>query len=188
MAFFPLKKYDEVDFQVAVIANSVTLQIGDCIIPGATTQAPYAVPAQNATNTNQYTGIVLGVVRSILTNGKPSELNKVTTASDNQTTGLYLVEYIPTYLDMKWVADMSADLGTTTGSDTYMAMFYLGYNATGHHNTAYTDAGQLDESTVAVFTTQLHFFSYGAYKEGTVNATTGKYTQVVGKFCPTKTV
>lgn len=186
MAFTPLKKYDEVDFQVAVIANSQKLTIGDVMMPGATTQAPYATPAINGTS--QYTGIMLGVVRSILTNGKPAEVNSITVASDNQTTGLYSVEYIPCYYDIKWLADCSADLGTTTGSDTYMAMFYLGYNSAGHTNTAYGISGQLDETSVAVFTTQLQFFSYGAYKEGNVNATTGKYTQVTGKFCPTKTV
>lgn len=188
MAFKLLKKADVLDYKNAVIANSVTLAVGDAVIPGATTQAPFLVPGQNATNTSQYTGIILGVISGINNTGKPSEKNSVTTASDNQTTGLYSAEYLPTYIPMQYVVDMSADLGTTTGSDTYMAMFYVGYNSTGHHNTAYNDAGQLDESSVAVFTTQLHFFSYGQYKEGNINATTGKYTQVTGIFTSSKSV
>lgn len=188
MAFRPIKKTDELDYKSAVLGNSATLAVGDAVIPGATTHAPFLVKAQNATDTSQYTGIVLGVITGIFNNGKPSEKKSVTTASDNETTGLYSAEYIPTYIPIEYVADMSADLGTTTGSGTYLAMFYLGYNATGHHNTAFPDQAQLDESSVAVFTTQLHFFSYGAYKSGTINASTGAFTQVSGIFTSSKAV
>lgn len=188
MAFTLLKKADNLDYDYAVIANSVIIGIGDCVNPGPTTQAPFLVPAQNSTNTNQYTGAIMGVCTGIFTNGKPAEVTSITAGASNQTTGVYLAEFVTTSVDLKWVADASADLGTTTGSDTYLSMFYVGYNATGHHNTAFHDAGQIDESSTAVFTTQLHFFSYGAYKSGNVNATTGKYTQLVGKFSPAKQV
>jgi len=189
MAFTRTKGYDEVELKSVVLANSVTVSVGDVIRPGDTTQAPYAIPAQNATNSSQWTGINLGVVQSITNTGKPSELNTVTTASTNQTTKLYSVEYIPCRLDVEYIADLSADAGTTTGSDTYMAQFYLGYTTSGHYNSTLGQAnGQLDESSVAVFSTQLHFFSYGQYTKGNINATTGKYTQVAGYFEFTKVV
>lgn len=191
MAFKPQKKYDELDLKAAIAGNSALIAIGDVIMPGATTHAPFIVPAINGTS--QYTGIVLGVVMGIIGNGKPLEKSSITTNSDNETNaatsgGQVTIEYIPSYIPMDYVIDASADLGTTTGSDTYNAMFYLGYNTAGHFNAAFDVNGQIDETSVAAFTTQLHVFSYGAHKQGAVNATTGKYTQITGKFCPSKVV
>lgn len=185
MAFKILKKTDELDYKSGAIANSVQLTVGDAIMPGATTHAAFLTSAINSTS--QYTGIFTGVVAGIFSNGKPAEVNTVTVGSDNETTLKYSVEYVPTYIDIEWVVDMSGDLTTTTSSDL-MGMFYLAYNTAGHFSATYGLTGQLDETSYAAFTTQLHFFSYGAYKLGNINATTSKYTQVVGKFCSTKTV
>ena len=89
---------------------------------------------------------------------------------------------------------MSQGLTTTTSSNL-MGMFYLAYGTYGttsvHYNAGtsatLTQAGQLDETSYAAFTTQLQFFSYGAYTIGNVNSS-NLYTQVTGKFCPTKVV
>lgn len=191
MAFRPFKKIDDLDYKSAIAGNSALIAVGDVIMPGATTHAPFIVPAINGTS--QYTGIVLGVVSTIYGNGKPLEKNSITTNSDNETNsgtsgGQVTVQYIPAYIDLEYIVDASADLGTTTGSDTYIGMFYLGYNTAGHFNASFDVNGQIDETSIAAFTTQLQVFSFGAYKEGAVNSSTGKYTQIKGKFCPTKTV
>lgn len=197
MAFKALKKADVLDYKTAPIGNSSVMSIGDVIMPGATTHAGAVVQALNGTS--QYTGIVTGVVTAIVVNGKPLEKNQVTVASDNETNALISVEYIPAYIDIEYLADMSQGLTTTTSSNL-MGMFYLAHGTYGTSSSTYNagttgtttpltldQSGQLDETSYAAFTTQLQFYSYGAYTIGNVNAS-GLYTQVTGKFCPTKVV
>ena len=192
MAFKILKKTDDLDYKAAVGGNSITIAIGDAVMPGATTHAGAIVPALNSTS--QYTGILTGVCTGIYLNGKPLEVGLYTTSSTNETVANVQIEYAPAYIDLEYIADMSQGLTTTTSSNL-AGMFYLAYGTYGTTSTHYnagtnntlTQAGQLDETSYAAFTTQLQFFSYGAYTLGNINSSS-LYTQVVGKWCPTKVV
>lgn len=147
------------DVKFAVIGNSETITKFDAIIPGSTTHAAAVIGAKSTT------GLILGVVTGIYQNGKVLEKNSVTVASNNETVGLISVSYIPAYLPMEYLADLTAAAGTTNYSNL-MQMFNLGSsNAT------------LDETSAGVFSTQLQFFSYGTL---TTNGT--QVTGVWAKF------
>jgi len=194
MAFKILKKTDDLDYKQALLGNSGVYSIGDVIMPGTTTHAGAIVGALNSTS--QYTGIVTGVLTGIYQNGKPLEISTAYTASaTNETTGANVYgEFVPAYIDLEYIVDMSQGLTTTTSSNL-AGMFYLGYGTYGTTSTHYnagasnilTQNSQLDETSYAAFTTQLQFFSYGAYTIGAINSS-NLYTQVTGKFCPTKVV
>lgn len=162
MAFVPLKPENITETKVAVIANSQTLSVGDVIIPDGTN----AAAVKTAANT---TGIVLGVVKSIVQPGGIVGKNSVTVASDNETKDQISVQYIPAYIDVEYEADLSQAAGTTSGS-----------NKMGQFNLSTGDGGVLDETSYGVFSTQKQFFSYGVSPEST--------TKVRGKFSTTKTV
>ena len=188
MAFKILKKTDDLDYKQALLGNSGVYSIGDVIMPGATTHAAAIVGALNGTS--KYTGIVTGVLTGIFQGGKPLEISTAYTAgSANETTGANVYgEFVPTYIDLEYIVDVSRGLTTTTSSNL-AGMFTLGYGTYGVTSASYNSANsatqnsQLDETSYAAFTTQLQFFSYGAYTLGAVNSS-GLYTQVSGKFCP----
>lgn len=163
--FRPLKAIPIADIKTAVLRNSVTVAVGDALIPGPTAHAKFPLGAASSTTR------ILGVVISIMgANGTVTELNSVTTGSSNETTPVYLVQYIPSYLDIEYEADMSAAIGTTTDSDGVGVSFNL--NAT--NNT-------LDETSVALGTaTTKQFVSYG---QSDVQAAPN--TRIVGHWAKT---
>jgi hypothetical protein len=150
MAFKPLRRPTDAELKKATIGNSITMAIGDAVQPGATTSAGVVVQGT--------TGLLLGVVIGIEQNGKISELNSVTTASDNQTTNKYVAVYIPSWVPMEYEVDIDAAAGTTTGSNL-MGFFDI---------VSATSGGNLDESTYVVFSgTAGQFLSYGVQSYST---------------------
>ncbi len=144
MSFVPVRRPMDTELKNAVIANSITLAIGDAVVPGATTHAG-AVTLAGAT------GLILGVVFEILQLGRFCELSSVTTASDNETTKKYSARYIPTFISLEYTADLSAAAGTTTSSNL------LGFfNLTGA-----TSPSTLDETSYTAFGTAGQFWSNG---------------------------
>jgi hypothetical protein len=147
------------DLKSAIIANSQTISIGDAVINAATSSAGFVTSGASST-----TGIV-GVVISIVgLNGQVLEKSSVTVAANNQTVGMIGVQYIPTYIPMEYLADLTQAAGTTNYSKL-PGMFSVSSNA-----------GQLDETTWTVFTTVKNFYSYG------VNPLNG--SQVFGHWTP----
>lgn len=167
--FIPLKEYDIADTQLAIIGNSEVIYVGDAIVPGATSHAPYVYRAAGTT------GVVLGVVVAI--EGVPgqanvTELNNVTAGASNETTPVYYARYIPlTAPGIKFSAQLSGAAGTTNYS-----------KAPGSFNILSTNSGQLDETTWAAYsTTEKQFFSLGLDPTDTTNQT------VIGSFAKTLT-
>lgn len=164
MAFIPRKKVDELDYKTAIIANSQTLKVGDVFYFGESSNYAAAYPAANTT------GIVAGVVVSILAApgvSKPLEVTSYAAASNNETVAQVAVEYIPAYIPIEYLADLSGVAGTTSNSDK-----------PGYFNLSSTLSGTLDETSWGAPTTQKQFFSYGVTSFNT--------SQVVGKFATTK--
>ncbi len=165
VGFVPLKEYDVADSMLAVIGASVTLGVGDACQPGATAHTKAVVPADNS---HVVTGVVVAIEG---VNGTVTELLDVATGSGNETTPVYYARYIPLSAPgIKFSAQLSATAGTTTNSDGQVS-FALA-----------SDAGQLDETSVALFSaTEKQFWSYGL--DPTDNA---KFT-VIGSFAKTLT-
>ena len=132
----PLKKVHDQDLKRIVLANAVgssalTVSIGDSIAPGATTHTKYAT---NATTSSKILGIVVALIQS----GRVCEKTSVTgvnattatngtavVSNDNETTQVWSVDYIPSYIPMEYEADIDAVAGTTTddsGQGTYFTI------------------------------------------------------------------
>jgi hypothetical protein len=122
MAFVPNKKIGLNLLKKAVIANSQAITIGDAIQPAATSHNQYVTPATTS-------GLILGVVVGIeKVNGTvPNELSTVTVGSGNETTQVYQALYIPSYLPMEYVVDLSA---VPTGDNLAMCFLALATAAT----------------------------------------------------------
>lgn len=141
------------DIETAVMVNSITLAIGDAIIPAST--AANSAFVTGATNT---TGTVLGVVvgftpitQTAAGTGQTLEQSTFTSASNNQTVAKIGVKYIPARLVNKWIADISAAAGTTTGSA-----------GIGFFNLSTTLNGTLNEGSYVIYSgTAGQFVSYG---------------------------
>lgn len=166
--FTPLVDFPIEDQQVAVIGNSQTIAVGDVLVPGATGHTKFLVTGKNTT------GMLVGVATAIL--GAPgkqvTELQSVTTGSSNETTPVYYVRYIPLGVPgLKFKATLSAAGGTTTNSDGF-----------GSFNVSATDAGKLDETSIALFSaTEKQFFSLG------LDQTDNTKLTVIGSFAKTLT-
>ena len=160
MAFKPQRLVAFEDLKTAVIANSQTIAIGDAIINAATSSAGFVTGATNTT-----AGIVGVVVSIVGINGKVLEVSSYAAASNNQTVGMVSVQYIPTYVPMEYLVDLTAAAGTTNYSKL-PGMFTIDTSTN----------GKLLESSWAVFTTVKQFYSYG------VNPLNG--SQVFGHFTP----
>jgi hypothetical protein len=164
MAFKPLRPVAFNDLKSAIIANSQTLSIGDAIINAATSAAGFVTSGASSA-----TGIVGVVVSIVGLNGQVLEKSTVTVASNNQTVGMIGVQYIPTYIPMEYMADLSA---TTTGGTNYSTlpgMFSIS-----------SDDGKLDETTWTVFTTVKNFYSYGVNPLNPIQVS-GHFTPAVGQ-------
>jgi len=167
MAFTPYKIFPLEDMKVAVISLSSTVKVGDALIPGAT---GHNKSLKSAVNT---TGMIVGVAVAIVgAKGNVLELNSVTTASTNESSPVYYVQYIPLGTPgLQFKATLSAAAGTTTDSD-----------GIGSFNLSSTDGAILDETSIALFSaTEKQFFSFGLDDTDNTNKT------VIGVFAKTLT-
>ena len=148
MAFVPYKGVpdDAAEFQVAGIANSQTLTVGDAIVPAATSHTKFVTGAASNSTT------ILGVVTAILNaQGGYTGLQSVAAGAANETTLVYQVQYIPTAIPgVLYKATLSAAAGTTTDSDG-IGTFNM-----------YSTNDKLDETSIALLTaTKKQFLSLG---------------------------
>ncbi len=169
----PNKKIQDQDLKKAIIANAVganayVLSVGDAIQPGATGHVKFVTGAASS-------GLILGVVVALEYNGKVLELNSVTgvnstsavagqtkVGNDNETTGAWKVVYIPAYVPMEYIADMSAALDTTTDSGGNVFFPLQGVSSTAG------TAGTLNEAAPALFGgSATQFVSNGSYEGST---------------------
>ena len=170
----PNKSVELSDTKKAVIANSVAtnafpLSIGDAIQPAATGHNQFVVPAASS-------GLIVGIVVGLEFASKPAEVNSVvgvntasTTAganqinthTDNETTGLWKVIYIPSHVPMEYKADVTP--GTVGITD---AAGFAFFNLLGASLVAGL-AGTLDGSAVVGLFggTAGQFASYGVSTE-----------------------
>ena len=190
----PLRRVTDVDKKTAVIANAVGagayyMGVGGVIIPGATGHvftgtSPNITPF--VTGATSSSALILGVISSIICNGKVSEIQNVLgvnaaevgakstgPGTDNETYKVWSVEYIPAYIPMEYIADFSAAIGTTTddGANAYFAMTGI--------DTTLGDDGLVNEGSGVIYsatrTAKCIFLSgpAGSSKKGAVHFQSG---------------
>lgn len=159
--FIPNKELlDMFIIQNAVLANSVTVAVGDAVV--ITGGAPFSV-TPNGANT---TAAIFGTVRAI--NSSSSQGNtylqksSITTAADNQTNAKISVDILLSSALTTYVVDLDAAAGTTANSQ------YFGY-----FSMKSGSAGLLLESSYSA-TVVKQFLSFGLLP--------GSTTQVTGIF------
>lgn len=167
MAFKPLRKVEGQDLKRIVLANAVgsstlTVAVGDPIYLGATTHNKFAT---NPTTSSK----ILGVVTALIRAGTICERSSVTgvnaagtaanTGTDNETTSLWSVEYIPSYIPMEYEADIDAVVGTTTDDNGVGAYFTITSGTPG----TVLNASALISTTAFTSATQLTSFGYAPY-------------------------
>lgn len=186
--FYPTRKALDYEIRRAVVANAVgtgtyTIGIGSAIQPGATAHTGYVT---GATSSNP----VLGTVTALIYQGKVTEVTSIVgvnaaqgtsvataaTYTDNETSGNWLVEYIPSNLPIQYSATLSATSGTTTNSGGAGW-----FNLTAVSNSSNVGSGTLDESSVAIYSgTQGQFWSAGVNTFPTAGtAVTGHWSKVL---------
>ncbi len=156
--FRPLK-YDMTDVKVALIDNSQTLSIGECIIPSV--QGDTSVVITGGGTTGDLLGVVLGFKDQ---NGIALEYDTYAAEADNVTDKKVKVLYLPVWHPTEWEAFLDADAETTDNSSAF-GNFAL--DATGL---------LLSESSYVAFGTKSNkqFFSYGTVP-GSVRKITGRF-------------
>lgn len=150
----------------AVLNNSLTVKVGDAIVPLAASNAVTNATAVVAGDKYPI-GIVVGFSGpngEVISQGQNpiNTPNQITTASDNLTVAKYRAVYLPITSDMEFSATLSGTAGTTAGSDTAFVWFNL------------SDAATLDETSVLVYTdgsAPLQVLSYGLDPLDTTNKT-----------------
>ena len=133
----PIRRVSDIDKKTAIIANAVGtaayyMGVGGMIIPGATGHVtvgtlPYV---QKVVTGATSSSVILGVISSILQNGKVCEKSTILgvasaqtgsastgPGTDNETYKVWGVEYIPSYIPMEYIADFKGNIGTTTADD-----------------------------------------------------------------------
>lgn len=146
MAFTPSKAVSSTDVRYALVDNSQTLSVGECIIPGV--QGDTSVVLTAGGTTGPVLGVVLGIVGD---RGKVLEVDSKAVASDNVTVAKIKVAYVPTFVPMTFYSDLDAAAETTDDSGAFS-------------NFAIDSTGLLvDESTRAAFTVleDKQVFSFG---------------------------
>jgi hypothetical protein len=146
----------------ALLANSITVAVGDAVI--INTGTPSTV-----TGAANMTGIILGTVVAIK-NGAPSgnvflQETTVTTASNNTTSAQISVDILPSTSVTTYVADLSAVSGTTTNSQ------YFGY-----FNLSASLNGTLNEASYSA-SAEKQFLSYGV-NPGNTSQVIGVWTKI----------
>ncbi len=172
----------------ALLDNTLTVHVGDVIIPLAgtaavVTNATAAVASVAVFPLGLVTGFI-GPQDQVIGQGLASvgttTPSSITTASNNTSaayTGLVsggqiYAQYIPITEDMEFLFDMQNAAGTT---QAYSGLAFTWYNL--------LNAGQVDEASVQLYgvgqTTPLQVFCLGVYTESPATAAA---TVIVGKF------
>lgn len=155
----------------ALLNNSLTVKVGDVIIP--TGSSGIVTNANASVAGDVYVlGVVVGFSKQngevISTGSDPANTPaQLVTAANNTTVDKYHAVYVPILPHMIWSATLNATAGTTAGSDQPFVFFNL------------VDARTLNESSVVQATSvsaPLQFFSIGLDPEDTSNKT------VIGRF------
>lgn len=177
----------------AVGTSALTIGVGSALQVGTTGGGTASVYAHSAFATGAGTSNpVLGIVISLIFKGKITEYSSIVgvnsaggtgttpatwapTSTVNQTANVYndneysgnwQVEYIPTYIPIQYTATLNA-VAETTANSSGAGWFRIYASTAGH--------GTLDESTILPFTDTTianhQFFSYGTTVPGgtTVN-------------------
>ncbi len=141
--FKPLVDFLTTQTQHALLNNSLTVKVGDVIIPLSTAGSTHIVTNDTtAVVGNKYPlGVVIGFCdeqgRVIGQGQNPANTpNQLATAVDNTTADKYHAVFYPLTEDMELEGELDNDAGTTTGSDKPYVYFNL------------KDAGTIDESSV----------------------------------------
>lgn len=165
--FRPLKRVEGQDLKRITLANAVgsstlTVTVGDLIYIGATTHSKYATQATTSSK-------VLGVVTALVRAGIPCEKTTVTginaagtaasPGTDNETTGLWSVDYIPSYIPMEYEADIDAVAGTTTDDSGVGTYFTITSGTPG----LVLNSSALIGTTAFTSATQVTSFGYTSY-------------------------
>jgi hypothetical protein len=111
-------------------------------------------------------------------NGKVLEVNSWTASSNNETVAGIKVYWVPTNIRIKWIADLTAPAGTTTGSDKI-----------GEFTVDTASSSKLLESSYVAYNgsgTPLQFVSYGS--TAALGVPPYSTTKVVGYFHPANTL
>lgn len=141
----PLVDLRSTQTQHWLLGNSLTVKVGDVVVPAISSSTVYLTNATAAVAGNKYPlGVVVGFCKQngevYPTTGQDPSLtpNQVTTGSDNLTNAKIHAVIIPITADMEFEMDLSGTAGTTTGSDQPYMYFDL------------YDARTVDETTAAI--------------------------------------
>lgn len=167
--FKPFRKPLDLEIRRITIANALatsgyTIGVGSALQPGATAHTRFAT---GATSSNPILGVVIGLIFQ----GKVSEVTSIlgtnsakgtssaiaNVYNDNETSGDWQLDYIPSYIPISYSATLSQAAGTTTDSAG------LGYfNLTAISSSSNIGSGTLDETSIALYSgTQGQFWSFG---------------------------
>jgi|SRR6185436_5301310 len=138
-----VRSYREEEVKRAILANSLTVKVGDLVIPVGT-DASFTNATGSIAGDYYPVGLVVGFSRvngEVIGTGS-DPLNtpaSLTTASDNLTNAKYYVNYIPLKADMVLIGTLDAVAGTTSLSDIAFSWFNLADARTIHESdsTAY---------------------------------------------------
>lgn len=173
MAFKLLKDKYQVETAHALLNNSLTVKVGDVIVPLSVIDTTDIVTnATGAVNgaTKRTLGVVVGFCKENgeVINGGSNPLPtpaQLVTAADNTTVDKYHAMYIPVSSEMEFEGTLDAAAGTTAGSDVKNVIFAL------------ATANLIDESSVVPFddaSAPLQVYSLGLVE--------GSTTKIVCKF------
>lgn len=151
----------------ALLDNTLTVKIGDVIVPLATTNSVVTNATGNVAGDKYVLGVVVGFSKQngevIGTGTDPANTpGQLVTAADNTTNAKYYAVYVPITPEMEFSATLSAVAATTTNSDGVFVWFNL------------TDARTVNEASVVQYgdgTAPLQLFSFGLDPEDTANKT-----------------
>jgi hypothetical protein len=165
MAFKLRQDVYHVQTRRALLNNSLTVQVGDVVIPLGASSTVTNATAAVAGATFYVLGVVTGFSQKngeVVSQGQnpATTPSQVVTASDNTTNAQVYAMYVPITPEMEFSALLSATATTTAGSDQAFAWFNL------------TDARTVNEASVVAATagaTVGQVFSFGVDPEDTTN-------------------
>lgn len=168
-----ISSFEEEDTMRAVIAASQTIYLGDALFTGDTGHTKFVAPADTTSEAVigvcvALEGVPGGHLPEIGSEAGVASPGSVAAGSGNETTPVYYARFIPMSLgNLKFAAQLTATAGTTTDSD-----------GIGSFSLKTTNAGQLDETSIQLFSTvpAKQFFSYG------LDSTDNNKFTVIGYF------
>ena len=132
-----------------MLAASITVSVGDAVI--INTAVPQTVTPNGTNTTAAIFGTVLAIGQGPATGNTFPQRNSITTASDNVTNAQYNVDVLLSNNLATLIADLDANVGTTTNSQ------YFGY-----FSMLSGTAGKLQESSYNTSPSSRQFLSFGA--------------------------